>query len=68
MILEVIFAGMFYRSDNNYKEASKCYLQALKKDPNNQNILRDLSWLQIQVKLFISLYISINKLLLIYIR
>ncbi len=60
--------GLIYRSDNNYKEASKCYLQALKKDPNNQNILRDLSWLQIQVKLFISLYISINKLLLIYIR
>lgn len=41
--------GLIYRSDNNYKEAIKCYLNALKIDPNNQNILRDLSWLQMQV-------------------
>jgi len=41
--------GLLYRSDNNYKEAIKCYLNALKIDSDNQNILRDLSWLQIQV-------------------
>ena len=41
--------GLVYRSDNNYKEAIKCYLNALRIDPSNQNILRDLSWLQIQV-------------------
>lgn len=41
--------GLLHRSDNNYKEASKCYLNALRIDTNNQNILRDLSFLQIQV-------------------
>ncbi|RYG64048.1 hypothetical protein EON64_14755, partial [archaeon] len=42
--------GLLYRSDLNYKEASKCYLNALKIDGGNQNILRDLSWLQIQMR------------------
>lgn len=42
--------GLLYRSDTNYKEAIKCYLNALRIDPNNQNILRDLSWLQIQMR------------------
>jgi tetratricopeptide (TPR) repeat protein len=41
--------GLVYKSDNNYKEASKCYLNAIRIDPSNQNIVRDLSWLQIQV-------------------
>lgn len=41
--------GLLHRSDNNYKEAIKCYLNALKIDTDNHNILRDLSWLQIQV-------------------
>lgn len=43
--------GLVHRSDNNYKEASKCYLNALRIDCDNQNILRDLSWLQMQVLL-----------------
>lgn len=42
--------GLVHRSDNNYKEAAKCYLNALKIDSDNQNILRDLSWLQIQTR------------------
>jgi peptide alpha-N-acetyltransferase len=42
--------GLIYKSDNNLKEASKCYLNALRIDPSNQNILRDLSFLQIQVR------------------
>jgi peptide alpha-N-acetyltransferase len=41
--------GLMARSDLNYKESSKCYLNALRIDPNNQNILRDLSWLQVQL-------------------
>lgn len=41
--------GLLYRSDNNYKEAIKCYLNALRIDKNNQNILRDLGNLQLQV-------------------
>lgn len=42
--------GLLYRSDRNYLEASKCYLNALKIDKDNQNILRDLSFLQIQMR------------------
>jgi tetratricopeptide (TPR) repeat protein len=41
--------GLYHRNDYNYQEAMKCYLNALRIDSNNQNILRDLSWLQIQV-------------------
>ena len=44
--------GLLYRSDSNYKEASKCYLNALRLDDNNQNILRDLSFLQVQMRDF----------------
>lgn len=42
--------GLLYRSDNKYADAIKCYLNALRIDPDNQNILRDISWLQIQVR------------------
>lgn len=42
--------GLLYRSDHNYKEAIKCYLNALRIDKDNQNILRDLSFLQIQMR------------------
>lgn len=45
--------GLVHRSENNYKEASKCYLNALRWFKDNQNILRDLSWLQIHVSLVI---------------
>ena len=41
--------GLLYRADLNNKEASKCYLNALRIDPQNQLILRDLSWLQAQL-------------------
>jgi len=45
--------GLIYRSDNNYKEASKCYLNAIRIDENSSNsinILRDLSSLQIHMR------------------
>ncbi len=35
-------------SDHNYAEAVKCYLNALKHDPENLQILRDLSLLQVK--------------------
>ena len=57
--------GLLYRSDNNYKEAIKCYLNALRIDPNNQNILKDLSLLQIQVSYPILTY-SILSLIQAY--
>eukprot|EP01023_Acetabularia_acetabulum_P015627 TRINITY_DN17634_c0_g1_i4.p1 TRINITY_DN17634_c0_g1~~TRINITY_DN17634_c0_g1_i4.p1 ORF type:complete len:865 (-),score=147.57 TRINITY_DN17634_c0_g1_i4:456-3050(-) len=42
--------GLLHRGDRNYKEAIKCYLLALKHDPDNLQILRDLSLLQIQLR------------------
>jgi len=42
--------GLLYRSDRNYKQAIKCYGQALKLDKDNLQILRDLSLLQIHTR------------------
>jgi tetratricopeptide (TPR) repeat protein len=41
--------GLLYRGDREYKEAIKCYRQALRIDEGNLQILRDLSFLQVQV-------------------
>ncbi|XP_071708803.1 N-terminal acetyltransferase A complex auxiliary subunit NAA15-like [Rutidosis leptorrhynchoides] len=37
---------LLYRSDREYREAIKCYRNALRIDPDNIEILRDLSLLQ----------------------
>lgn len=42
--------GLIYKSDSNYKEASKCYLNALRIDSTNQNLYRDLSSLQLHTR------------------
>ena len=42
--------GLIYRSDRNYKEATKCYMNALRLNKHNQNILRDLGYLQLQTR------------------
>lgn len=42
--------GLYNRSNHNYKEAAKCYLNALRIDKENIQILRDLSHLQIQIR------------------
>ncbi|KAI1320538.1 N-alpha-acetyltransferase 16, NatA auxiliary subunit [Mortierella claussenii] len=42
--------GLLYRSDKNYEEACKCYVNALKFDKENIQILRDLSLLQMQMR------------------
>ena len=39
--------GLLYRSDRNYVEATKCYKSALRMDPGNPQIMRDLSLLQL---------------------
>lgn len=39
--------GLLYRQDRDYFEAVKCYRNALRIDPENMQILRDLSLLQI---------------------
>ena len=55
-IFEVIavttIISSFYsqRSDKKYDEAIKCYRNALRWDPDNIQILRDLSLLQIQMR------------------
>ncbi|KXZ45837.1 hypothetical protein GPECTOR_50g631 [Gonium pectorale] len=42
--------GLLYRQDREYKEAIKCYLNALRIDKENVQILRDLALLQIQMR------------------
>ena len=42
---------LLYRGDRDYKEAIKCYRQALRIDEGNLQILRDLSFLQVQAGL-----------------
>ncbi|KOM44552.1 hypothetical protein LR48_Vigan05g215700 [Vigna angularis] len=42
--------GLLYRSHREYREAIKCYRNALKIDPDNIEILRDLSLLQAQMR------------------
>jgi len=42
--------GLLYRSDRLYDKAIKSYKQALKIDPDNVQILRDLSLLQVQLR------------------
>lgn len=42
--------GLVHRSDRDYKEAVKCYRNALRIEPDNLQILRDLSLLQVQLR------------------
>lgn len=39
--------GLLYREDRNYEEALKCYKTALRWDPQNGQVLRDLAVLQV---------------------
>lgn len=42
--------GLLHKSDKEYEQAIKSYRQALRFNPENMQILRDLSTLQIQVR------------------
>ena len=44
--------GLLHRSNQDYDQAIKCYQQALKRDAGNQQILKDLSLLQIQTRAY----------------
>uniref|UniRef100_A0A7S3LAC1 Uncharacterized protein n=1 Tax=Amphora coffeiformis TaxID=265554 RepID=A0A7S3LAC1_9STRA len=55
--------GLLHRSDRNYNEAIKAYKQALRIDPGNIQILRDLSFLQIQMRDLQGFVTSRNELL-----
>jgi peptide alpha-N-acetyltransferase len=39
--------GILLKGQKNYKEAKASYIMAVKFDENNQNVLRDLSLLQV---------------------
>lgn len=55
--------GLLHRSDRNYNEAIKAYKQALRIDPGNLQILRDLSMLQIQMRDLDGFAVTRNTLL-----
>ena len=42
--------GLLHKLERNYKEAIKCYATAMRINPDNQQVVRDLSLLQIQVR------------------
>lgn len=55
--------GLLYRSERDYREAAKAYLNALRIDKDNQQILRDLALLQIQIRDYEGLEETRRKLL-----
>ena len=42
--------GILHRGNKNYDEARKAYLNALRYDAGNANVLRDLGQLQVQLR------------------
>lgn len=44
------FYALLHKEEGNYAQALKCYLQAFKNDPNNYNVVRDLSYLQLYLR------------------
>ncbi|KAL8171710.1 hypothetical protein V2J09_023514, partial [Rumex salicifolius] len=56
--------GLLYRSDREYREAIKCYRNALRIDPDNIEILRDLSLLQVAQMRDLSAFVETRQQLL----
>lgn len=55
------FLALHHKEEKNYTQAMKCYLQALKNDPNNFNVLRDLSYLQLYLRQYQSFLDTARK-------
>jgi tetratricopeptide (TPR) repeat protein len=55
--------GLLHRNDRNYADAIKCYRSALKIDVGNCQILRDLSHMQIQLRLVDEYLVTRHELL-----
>ncbi|KAK7046670.1 NMDA receptor-regulated protein 1-domain-containing protein, partial [Favolaschia claudopus] len=55
--------GLIHKGEKNYKEALKCYTQALRYDKDNLNILRDAATLQTQLRLYDALVETRHTLL-----
>jgi len=47
------FLALYHKEEKNYNQAMKCYLQAIKNDPTNFNVIRDLSYLQLYLRQFL---------------
>jgi peptide alpha-N-acetyltransferase len=52
--------GLLQRSDKKYEEAAKAYKMALRIEPENLQILRDLSLLLVQMRDFDSYRVFLN--------
>lgn len=44
------FLALYHKEEKNYNQAMKCYMQAIKNDPTNINVIRDLSYLQLYLR------------------
>jgi N-alpha-acetyltransferase 15/16, NatA auxiliary subunit len=55
--------GLLYRSDHDYHQAARSYVNALRLDPDNQQILLDLALLQVQIRDYEGFEESRRKLL-----
>jgi N-alpha-acetyltransferase 15/16, NatA auxiliary subunit len=55
--------GLLFRGDHDFVPAIKCFKLALRCEPENIGILRDLSWMQIQVRDFRGAVATINKII-----
>jgi len=49
--------GLLYKNERAYFESIKCFKMAIYYDPDNQNILRDLAFSQIQVRDYEGFYV-----------
>eukprot|EP00842_Homolaphlyctis_polyrhiza_P003359 jgi/Hompol1/4023/HPOL_003439-RA len=56
--------GLYHRGERNIEEAAKCYANALKYDKENTQILRDFSFLQLQMRNYEAFSLSRHQLLL----
>lgn len=56
--------GLLYRADKNYEESMKCYVNALKFDPDNLVVLRDLAVIQSQLRILPGLVDTRKSLIL----
>lgn len=57
------FLALYHKNDKNYKQTVSSYTFAMKYDPDNFNVMRDMSFLQLQLRQLNSFADSSNKLL-----
>lgn len=55
--------GLLHRNDRDYEQAAKCYRQAMRIDPTNLGISRDLCYIEMQLRDISSLISTAEKVL-----